>query len=550
MNIASFLPKRARENPYGKAIIQPLGWDGKRYKGYSHLTFKALNQISDNLAFGLTKHGIKRTTRVLLMVKPGLDFVALSFALFKIGAVPILIDPGMGKENLLDCIQAVSPQALVGVPKAHLASILYPSKFRSIEVKVVTDGWFPGVTSLATIMANSESSFYECVESHPEDTAAVVFTTGSTGAPKGVVYYHSQMEGQVNSIRQEYGIDISDVDFPIFPLFVLFSTAWGIPAVLPDLDPTSPSNCDPKRLVSQIEDNGVTMSIGSPAVWDRLGAYCKDHSINLPSIRRILMVGAPVAPRILESFKDVLPSGDTFTPYGATEALPIASISGSEILESTAHHTREGKGTCVGRPFPGSQIKIIPIDSEPIHQWKDELILNPDQIGEICVKGPMVTREYLDNPKATRLAKIFDGDQVWHRMGDLGYLDQSGRLWFCGRKNHRVETTNNTFYSVCVEAVFNNHPRVRRSALVGVESEEHTIPVMMIEPLEGQLPKSAREKQLFTKELLELGSAKEHTSEIKNFLFHPSFPVDIRHNAKIFREKLRIEAQQLMGRTS
>jgi len=548
MNIASFLPQRARENPFGKAIILPLQWNESHYDGYRHLTFKALNQLSDNLACGLRERGIDRGTRVLLMVKPGLNFVALCFSLFKIGAVPVLIDPGMGKGNLLDCIEAVSPQALIGIPRAHLARTLFPSKFRSVRIRIVADGWFPGVESLERVSKETES--FSCVDSDPDETAAIVFTTGSTGAPKGVVYYHSQMEGQVRSIQKEYQIDHTDVDFPVFPLFVLFSTAWGIPAVLPDLDPTSPSTCDPRRLAAQIEDHGVTMSIGSPAVWDRLGAYCHEHSISLSSMRRILMVGAPVAPRILKSFQSVLPNGDTYTPYGATEALPIANLSGSEILEQTAEMTMAGKGTCVGRPFPGATIQIIPISEEIIPTWSDDLCLNSGEIGEICVKGPMVTREYLDNSGATQLAKIDENGETWHRMGDVGYLDESERLWFCGRKNHRVQGVDQTYYSVCVEAIFNAHPAVHRSALVGVPSKGTSRPVIIIEPHRSQMPSNQTKRQIMIDELLDLGSKAPHTKAIKDVLFHPSFPVDIRHNAKIFREKLSVFAQQNLGESA
>jgi|SaaInl4_135m_RNA_FD_contig_31_1654250_length_5095_multi_7_in_0_out_0_3 olefin beta-lactone synthetase len=544
MNIASYLPRRAVENPYGKALILPLRWDGKAYSGYRHLTFKALDLYSDELAAGLLKKEISRGTRVLLMVRPGLNFVALSFALFKIGAVPVLIDPGMGKQNLLDCIKVASPQALIGIPRAHLARCLFPAKFSSVKTSIVADGWFPGIPNLNSL--HSDSQGFSCVDSSPEETAAIVFTTGSTGTPKGVVYYHSQMAGQVESIRKEYSIEPSDVDFPVFPLFALFSTAWGIPAVLPDLDPTNPAGCDPHRLAVQIEEQGVTMSIGSPAVWDRLGAFCRDQSIKLPSMRRILMVGAPVAPRILESFEDVLENGDTFTPYGATEALPIASISGSEILSSTRSESESGRGTCVGRQFPGSKIRTISISEDPISKWDSSLELPPGEIGEICVKGPMVTREYLENPDATKLAKITEGEEVWHRMGDVGYLDEEGKLWFCGRKNHRVQTTDTTYYSVCVEAIFNDHPRVKRSALVGVESASGIRPVIIVEPWKNQMPSDSLDREKFLKELLELGSKFDHTAEIKEALFHPSFPVDIRHNAKIFREKLRGFAQRAL----
>jgi olefin beta-lactone synthetase len=540
MNIAAYLPKRAESNPYQKAVIYPVGFSSEGRRTYVHQTFRDLNQRSDQLAAGMSKAGFQPGMKVLLMAPVGSEFVELTFAMFKLGLVPVLIDPGMGKTNLLECIASVEPQAMIAIEKAHLAKLLYRNSFKSIKLAVTVGRKFlPRGIALKNLYLPMEKAF-ELARPDPSDMAAIVFTTGSTGPPKGVVYFHEQMEGQVRSIQKEFKIDEKDVDFPIFPLFVLFSTAWGIPAVIPDLDPTRPAEADPRALIQGIEDHGVTVSIGSPAVWDRLGQFCSEHKIKLPSLKKILMVGAPVRPEVLKRYREILgPQGDTYTPYGATEALPVCNISGSEVLSLSLGDSEVGRGTCVGRPFPGIQVAIILLRDEPIQEWDSVLELKPGEMGEVCVKGPQVTREYYNLPDATRLAKIAEGDSCWHRMGDLGYLDDLGRLWFCGRKNHRVQSSNQCYYSVCTEAIFNLHPRVARSALVGIPSPMGEEPLIVIEPLPHQMPQSAEEKKNFLKELTELAVSHPQTQEIDRYLFHPAFPVDIRHQAKIFREQLR-----------
>jgi acyl-CoA synthetase (AMP-forming)/AMP-acid ligase II len=224
------------------------------------------------------------------------------------------------------------------------------------------------------------------------------------------------------------------------------------------------------------------------------------------------------------------------TPYGATEALPVATIGSRELLEETAAATAQGRGVCVGRSLPGVQIRVIGIDDGPIAAWNDELCLPTGVIGEIVVQGPVVTRSYFGRPEATRLAKIADREgRFWHRMGDVGYLDEQGRVWFCGRKSQRVVTPDRTLLTIPCEGVFNAHAAVLRTALVGVERQGQTVPVLCVEcdPAAGRV-----DRERLRRELLELGAGHEHTRAIRTILFHRAFPVDIRHNAKIFREKL------------
>jgi acyl-CoA synthetase (AMP-forming)/AMP-acid ligase II len=200
----------------------------------------------------------------------------------------------------------------------------------------------------------------------------------------------------------------------------------------------------------------------------------------------------------------------------------------------------------VGHPLAGLKVEVIAITDEPIPVWDDTLALPAGELGEIVVKGPMVTRSYLHRPEQTALAKIEDQGGIWHRMGDLGYFDNRGRLWMCGRKSHRVETPDELLLPVPVEAIFNGHIEVARTALVGLGPLGQQQPLLVVELKSGQTPSGA-EKDRLIKELLALGQAHEHTRSIRDFLFHPSFPVDVRHNVKIQREKLAVWAAQKKG---
>ncbi len=304
------------------------------------------------------------------------------------------------------------------------------------------------------------------------------------------------------------------------------------------MDFTRPGQVDPQKIVAAIEEFRVTNLFGSPALIDRVGRYGVERQIKLPSLRRVISAGAPVSAETLKRFSQLLSPGvQIFTPYGATEALPVSSIGSEEILNETQSVTAAGGGVCVGGPVRGVTVQIIGISDEPIPTWSDDLVLPADQVGEIVVAGPVVTKEYFHRPESTASAKIQDPKtgRVLHRMGDLGCLDDRGRLWFCGRKSQRVITPAGTLFTIPCEAVFNQHPQIRRSALVGVARNGTTEPVLCVE-LEKNAPSDDRKR--LTHEILSLGAGQPHTKEIKTVLFHPAFPMDIRHNAKIFRAKL------------
>jgi acyl-CoA synthetase (AMP-forming)/AMP-acid ligase II len=537
LNIAAYLPIVAERCPDQPAVIHS--------RVGTHLTFRQLNEECDRLSWGLSRLGVGRGTRTLLMVNPGGDFFTLTFALFKLGAVPVLIDPGMGKANLLGCIAEAEPEAFIAIPVAHAARILFPRAFRSVKMAVtVGRRWFWGSPTLARIR-DAAWREYPCAPTHASDTAAILFTSGSTGAPKGVVYEHGMFAAQVRDLRAFYGIQEGEVDLAAFPLFALFSVAMGVTVVIPDLDPTRPAQVDPATFIAAIRHYSVTQSFGSPAIWDRVGRYCVERNLTLPSLRRVLMAGAPVSPPVLERVQRLLSEpADAHTPYGATEALPVSSITAREVLHETAALTRAGRGTCVGRLFPGITLRVIRITDEVIPAWDDRLVLSRGEIGELVVKGPAVTREYFRRERDTALAKIKDGDAWWHRMGDVGYLDEQGRVWFCGRKADRVQTESGTLFTDPCEAIFNQHPDVFRSALIGIGPTGRQRPVIVIEPYPGKLPATPDAATRFRDELRRLGAAHPVTAGITTFLFHRAFAVDVRHNVKIARDKLALWAAE------
>jgi olefin beta-lactone synthetase len=544
-NIAHYLPSMASLHPFVRAVVYPQGRDSMGRVAYTHLTFLKLNEQCDRFAHGLRRAGIVPGTRVLLMVRPSLEFFALTFALFKIGAIPILIDPGMGWRGFMRCVQQAVPEALIGIPAAHVLRLVFRGVFRSVTIPITLGKrLFWGGAALRDLKCSSAP--FDVAPVSPEDLAAILFTTGSTGPAKGVQYTHGIFCAQTEILRREYDIGPGDIDLPCFPLFALFSTALGATAVVPDMDPSRPAHVDPMRIIEPILDQGVTYSFGSPTLWNRVGAYCVDHGVRLPTLRRILMAGAPV-PGIVHKrlLTNVLPPGaDTFTPYGATESLPVANFRGSEMLSDTLAATTEGAGMCVGKPIVDVTLKVIRITDAPIEAWDEGLLLPPGEIGEIVVKGQVVTRQYDHLPEATHLAKIHDGDSIWHRMGDVGYLDDTGRLWFCGRKAHRVETADGPLYTVRCEAIFNTHDAVYRTALVGVGPDRSVqTPVIIVETHPEHVPNSPAARDELAEQLLAIGATSPLTRTIRRVLFHRSFPVDIRHNAKIKREQLAAWAQ-------
>lgn len=518
------------------------------------ITYRELLDHSDRIARGLSSIGVTKGMRAALMAPPSPEFFALGFALLRTGIVPVIVDPGIGLKAVTECITECAPEIFIGSPAAHVIRHGLSWGKASVQVNITVSGnnlpgrrqW--GGVSLEEVVRNGQAAQpFEPVQSNPDDEAAIIYTSGSTGLPKGAIYTHGNFAAQIEMLRATVAIHPDEVDLPAFPLFALIDFLVGVTAVVPDIRFPRPADVDPALLTRTIEHYEIANMFGSPAVIDKIGRYAEEHRLKLPTLKRVITAGAPVSPDSLERFRKLLPSeAGLFGIYGATESLPISCVESGEILEETRYLTAEGAGVCVGRAVAGADVRIIQISDEPISTWDESLRLPRGQIGEIVLKGPAVTSAYAGRPGTNAAAKILDADgQVIHRMGDVGYIDEEGRLWYCGRKSHRVITPVGTLFTECVEGVFNAHPQVNRTALVGVAIKGVMTPVLCVE-----LKKSLVEPdtEAIRTELYALGAEYPMSSCICKILFHSGFPTDIRHNSKIVREKLAIWAQEKLTR--
>jgi acyl-CoA synthetase (AMP-forming)/AMP-acid ligase II len=501
-------------------------------------TFGDLSTTIAKVACRLKNLGVRPRDRVAVFIGDGPRFVVVVNALFHLGAVPVLIDPGMGLDNVAACVREQRPRALVGIARAQVLRLLRREAFRSIAVSVVVDGWFPGAAKLTLDGEDPADSYLPMHRQSSTEPAAVLYTSGSTGAPKGVLYTHGMLMAQATAIRDMFGIARGDVDVCCFLPFALFSVAMGTTAVFPHMDFRAPAKARPERIFAALSQGAdgrpATSAFASPALWEPFSRWLSSTGTKLHGTKRILTAGAPVRPQLHERLLQALPDGDVFTPYGATEALPVAFMSGRSVVDETAALTRRGQGTCVGTPAPGVTVKIIALTDEPIATMFDAQELPTGAVGEIVVRGACVTRAYDETSdrarEANALSKIKDGDDVWHRMGDVGRLDAQGRLWFCGRKSQRVQKDGGVvLFSIPVEAVVETlvDATGQRAALVGVGERGHQRAVVFVEAGEKPVP------------ILDAVRALPGCAAVDEVRAHAgSFPVDRRHNAKIEREKL------------
>ncbi|MFF3327526.1 fatty acid CoA ligase family protein [Streptomyces sp. NPDC002889] len=545
-SLAELLARHAGRTPDKAAVIHPDDRPASAGRGtYTSIDYAGLAAQVTSCAAGLRAHGIGRGTRTALLVTPGADLLTLVFALMHIGAVPVVVDPGMGLGRMLDCIRRVGVQAFIGVASAHVLRRLRPRAFAGVRSLIkVGRGSGNGLEKLIALGARMPQ--LPPPDSGPDDLALIGYTTGSTGPAKPVEITVGMLQGMAYGIEAGHFTADMTTTLVTLPLMGVFDLAAGRTVVVPKMNMGRVGAADPALLTDAIQRFGVNAMFASPAVLGPFSAHLAGTDARVPSLRLIVSGGAPVTPGLMSALRAVLPDeARVFSTYGSTEALPMALVESREVLAGPAEGPAEGLGVCVGRPAPGTSVRTIEVNDGPVPHWTPELALAGDELGEIVVSGRAVSPRYFQSPEADAEHKIRDGGRRWHRTGDVGWIDGEGRIWFCGRKSHRVRTASGDLHTVRCEGVFHTHPQVKRTALVGFGPHGEQRPVLCVELAPG----TEREQwPRIEGELRALGANNAATKAISDFLPHPAFPVDVRHNSKIRRELLAGWAEdQLTG---
>lgn len=522
-NVIAYLDHWAEVAPDRPAIIFPDG----------SISYGELSRRVNRMAAALSARGLQAGDRVVVMIPMSLELYTLLLALLKMAVVIVFIDPWVGLAQIKRCIALTEPKAFAGIPMIQLLGRL-SGVLKPIPMRLTARG--PALLGEIQLERLLDESHPEVAtqDVSPETTALVTFTTGSTGIPKGANRTHGFLMAQHRALSREMGLREGDVDLTTLPIFVLNNLASGVTSVLPQRTSAKPSEVDPRVIVKQIQDHRITTAVGSPAYWKPIADYCQANGIKLSTLRTLFTGGGPVPPGLLETLRPLMPNGEAMIGYGSTEAEPVAMITAKEVCEETGALTREGRGNCVGKPAHGIRLKVIRIVDGPVTvgpEGLDALALPSGEIGELVVTGDHVGKDYYRNPEAVRENKITDEDgTIWHRLGDVGYLDAKGRIWLVGRVNQLIPFDGRTLYPIQAEAIVHQLPFVEKAALLSQSGRL----ILAVTPTAWESAKERRTWEEALHQHMALnGMPLERVHVVRKM------PVDPRHNVKIDYAKLR-----------
>lgn len=538
MDLPDRIRQIARTDPNRLALIHEHRGIGPLSRTTT-TTYADLSRRAEAVAVGLREFGVHEGTLCQFMIPPCEDALVTSLALWRVGAIMVGIEPhSHGLRSVGKSIARVGPEVFFGTPEAQAGRTAFGwGRGTVIKNVVVGPRWYPGRRTLASLerpLAGEPT----LPDVDLDDPCVIAFTTGSTGSPKPTVMTHRNLTAMIDGVSSQWGLaqhgDV--IDMPTFPIFWIIGLFHGGTVVVPPMDFAlhGPGSADPAKIVGTIQRHRVASFFGSPAILTNLSRYCDENGIELRSIRRIVAGGAEVYGPLYAAVRKMIPEGEIYSNYGATEALPVAEIAGATVLGETWQRTESGEGLCVGDPLAHVEVKVIEIVDGPIATMEDVSEVPAGTIGEVIVRSPHISDRYWDAPADMVDNKISDGATRWHRLGDCGWVDDQGRLWVCGRRSHRVVTADATYFPLCVEPVFNTHPDVVRTALVGPRHDGVTEAMIVVEVIPGMEHASGR----IAGELRDLADAHEATRGLTRFEFVDRLPVDKRHNAKIDRPGL------------
>lgn len=503
MNLTDLLRQRAADHPDLPALVD-------RHRGRDRcLTFGELAREVDRTASTLHARGLRPGDPLLVFHPVALELYLILLAAFQLGVVVVLADPSGGRPFLRHVCQRTRPRAFFGSRRAHLLRWLVPA-IRRIPCHLHPSGWWPGSRPLRRTAPLDLLGRPPRADSGPATPALITFTSGSTGVPKAAVRSHGFLLAQHGKLAAALALAPGQRDLVTLPVFALANLASGVTSVLADCDLGRPASADPRRIAAQCARWQVTRTTAAPAFLEALLADGPP-----PHFQHVFTGGAPVFPDMLDRLAAACPGVTATAVYGSTEAEPIAELPTRELDPPTRAAITAGRGLPAGRPL--LDLAILPDRfGSPIGPFTPAEFaachLPPGATGEIVVAGPQVLGGYLDGI-GDHETKFRVGSQTWHRTGDAGSLDATGRLWLAGRCAARICRPNQpTAYPLPIEAALRAAFHTLRTAAL-----DHHGQLLLV--TEGPPPPTL--------------PATAHSLGADTLLTLPAIPRDRRHQSKI-----------------
>ncbi len=537
--LTTFLSAEGRV-PSREAIIVDRGRD------IESISFETLSHRAAAVAKRLAEHGVQSGDRVVVMVPVSIALYETMLAVLSLGAVAVFVSPWIGPSHLDRAIAHVDPKAYVGSFAAQLLRLRIPT-LRRVPLAFTTGRRFWMLPAPRSIrITGSSGDSLERTPISSEDPALISFTSGSSGVPKGANRTHAILKGQHEALSAAFPQRDDDVDATMFPVTVLNNLAAGVTSVVPRILFRGRSRFDVERTLQVLRSHGVTTCALPPPALDEIAARMRQHPDERPTLRRIVCGGAPVFNAQIPGWVEAFPDTEIVIAYGSTEAEPVAHVEARERLRAESDVRPGSPGICVGMATAGVRIRVIRIEPGPVElggRDVSDLEVAPGAVGEIIVAGPHVCRGYFRNPDAERSTKIVDhAGEVWHRMGDTGYLDGSGRVWLVGRVHSTIRRAGADVHPQLLEAAARDAgPAVRRAGAVGLPDPDLGERVVLV------LETDAGDEIVHTVRC-RLDDAGFQVDEILRTA--SPLPLDPRHRAKIDYDALRKTARRMVGESA
>ncbi len=440
------------------------------FEGQS-ISYGDLARQSEGFALALRLYGIQPGERVALLLPNFPHFLPAYFGTLRAGAIALPMNPTYRPPEIRHIfsdaavtaaivwseIVPLVQQALDGTQLRLIVSVTLPTgeegssgnpssagpASSQLPIEVLSFEHFLG--EAAAVSAQGKAALSSDAEPHPDDVAVILYTSGTTGKPKGAMLTHQNLLSNAQAVIHLAELDSGDVLMSILPLFHSFgSTVCMVAPLLAGAQVVLVPKFDPRRLLSTIQQHNVTLLAGVPSMYALL-LRTPVAAQDISSLRLCVSGGAALPGEVLRAFKDKF-GIPLIEGYGLTETSPVATFNPPKGVQ---------KAGSIGIPLPGVEVQVHDRGGNPVP---------PEEIGEIVVRGPNVMKGYYHLPEATAQT-IRNG---WLYTGDLGYQDKDGYFFLVDRAKDLIIKGGLNIYPRELEEVLLTHPKIAEAAVVGV----------------------------------------------------------------------------------